>query len=112
VLHRKECFEALKKKGIPVNLSTTPGLLFLSRVHVQMLNEPGVIRTIDEIITRHKVNLVGGMFAPYKQKESMGFFHIIMEVKNRQQLQTILSEISKVEGVVSVSRYLKELEKI
>lgn len=106
-IHRKECSNLerlavnserlIEVEWIRDDNVTTPTKLF-----VESIDKPGILANLSALITSANINI--SSLKANSTHDKRALFEFTLEIKNRNQLLTLLNKISQMEGIVSVRR--------
>lgn len=106
-IHRKECSNLerlavnserlIEVEWIRDDNVTTPTKLF-----VESIDKPGILANLSALITSANINI--SSLKANSTHDKRALFEFTLEIKNRNQLLTLLNKISQMEGIVNVRR--------
>lgn len=106
-IHRKECnnLERLavnSERLIEVEWIRDDNVTTPTKLFVESIDKPGILANLSALITSANINI--SSLKANSTHDKRALFEFTLEIKNRNQLQTLLNKISQMEGIVSVRR--------
>ncbi|NQV13596.1 MAG: bifunctional (p)ppGpp synthetase/guanosine-3',5'-bis(diphosphate) 3'-pyrophosphohydrolase [Parcubacteria group bacterium] len=103
-IHRADCPELKKKKrGRVVNASWKEKYIGQVKIEIEMADRVGLLKDVIQTVSQKNVNIVDSRTRVNVRADTT-VITITMEIKNIDQLFTLLNEIRKIEGVKKVRR--------
>ncbi len=107
VIHRADCpkaFELDQDRRIDVSWSGTAAPEAGRTVTVRVLSHdtPGLLRGMSEVFATHGINILSAQVRTTKDLKAICTFDV--NVRNTQQLSEVMGEMSKLKGVIGVTR--------
>ncbi|HWR88751.1 MAG TPA: bifunctional (p)ppGpp synthetase/guanosine-3',5'-bis(diphosphate) 3'-pyrophosphohydrolase [Dissulfurispiraceae bacterium] len=106
-IHRTEC-PSLERTAvdterlIAVEWRQQEDITSSAKLFVECMDRPGMLANMSALISAANVNISSLKVSPTHDKRSL--MELILEIKSRQQLATIVNKISQLDGVLSVNR--------
>lgn len=107
VIHRADCgkaFELDQARRIDVEWSGTQAKEAARTVSLRVLSHdvPGMLKNMSEVFSTHGVNILTAQARTTKDLKAICTFDV--SVRNTEQLALVMSDLSKLKGVIGVSR--------
>jgi GTP pyrophosphokinase len=107
VIHRADCpkaFELDQDRRIDVEWSGSQAPEAARTVTVRVLSHdvPGLLRGMSEVFATHGVNILNAQARTTKDLKAICTFDV--SIRNTQQLSQVMGELSKLKGVIGVTR--------
>ncbi len=106
-IHRKECsnLERLavdSERLIDVQWSQNSDITSSARLYIETIDKPGTLANLSALISAANVNI--NFLKASSTHEKMALFELMLEIKDRNQLNNLVNKISQMDGVVKVRR--------
>ncbi len=106
-IHRTECSNLERtavdtERLIGVEWSQQEDITTSAKLFVECVDRPGMLANMSALISAVNVNISSLKVSPTHDKRSL--MELILEIRSRQQLNTIVNKISQLDGVLSVNR--------
>jgi GTP pyrophosphokinase len=106
-IHRKECanLERLAvdiERLIEVEWIRDDNITTPTKLYIESIDKPGILANLSSLITSADVNI--SSLKANATHDKMAVFELTLEIKNRNQLASLVNKISQMDGVVNVKR--------
>ncbi|NTU43568.1 MAG: TGS domain-containing protein, partial [Nitrospirales bacterium] len=106
-IHRRECpnldrLSTDNERLIGVDWSHDTDITSPAKLYVESLDQPGMLANLSALISSADVNISFMKASATTDKRAL--FELTLEIKNRNQLSTLVNKISQVDGVIHVRR--------
>ncbi|MBF0329344.1 MAG: bifunctional (p)ppGpp synthetase/guanosine-3',5'-bis(diphosphate) 3'-pyrophosphohydrolase [Nitrospirae bacterium] len=106
-IHRRDCknLERLasgSEKLIDVEWSRDSDILSMSKIFVECADKPGLMAALSSLISSANINI--SSIKANSTNDKRAFMELVLQVKDREQLNTVINKISQIEGVLGVRR--------
>ncbi|MFQ5947184.1 MAG: ACT domain-containing protein, partial [Anaerolineae bacterium] len=104
-VHARDCpkiFHLDPERRVPVAWEGEPGNLHRVKLRVVSEDRPGLLAAIANKISGEGINIQGGQIHTGGRNRAMQTFELA--VKDRKHLDAVITQISKIRGVLSVER--------
>jgi GTP pyrophosphokinase len=107
VIHRSDCakvYELDQDRRIEVEWSESPQKesVRTARLRVVSRDEPGLLKAMSEVFATHNINILNAQVRTTKDLKAICLFDV--SVKDTHHLSEVTSSLSKLKGVIGVSR--------
>lgn len=107
VIHRSDCTKAYdldqdRRIDVEWNSKTQVESVRTARIRVVSRDEPGLLKLMSEVFATYGVNILNAQVRTNKDLKAVCLFDV--NVKDTQHLSEVLSSLSKLKGVIGVSR--------
>lgn len=106
-IHRKECsnLERLAvdtERLIDVEWKRDSDITSPTKLYIESIDKPGMLANLSALISSADVNI--SSLKANATHDKMAVFEITLEIKNRNQLVSLVNKISQIDGIVNVRR--------
>lgn len=106
-IHRRECpnLERIAiddERLIDVEWSQDSEITSQARLFVESVDKPGMLANLSSLISAANVNI--SFLKASSTHDKRALFEVMLEIKNRSQINSIVSKISQMEGILKVKR--------
>ncbi|TAN41453.1 MAG: bifunctional (p)ppGpp synthetase/guanosine-3',5'-bis(diphosphate) 3'-pyrophosphohydrolase [Nitrospirae bacterium] len=106
-IHRRDCknLERLASgndKLIDVEWSKDSEILSLSKIFIECADKPGLMAALSALISSANINI--SSIKANSTSDKRAFMELVLQVKDKDQLNTIINKISQIDGVLGVRR--------
>ncbi len=107
VIHRADCSKAFeldqdRRMDVEWTLSTAPEAGRVVTVRVVSHDTAGLLQKMGEVFSTHGINILNAQARTTKDLKAICTFDV--NVRNTQQLSAVMSDLSKLKGVIGVTR--------
>jgi len=110
VIHSANCIvvrqirESSPGKLIKVNFVPSEAV-YPAKIRVSTVDQPGMLAEVSAVISKQNINIKSVTTRSVSERAVLDF---VVEVKSREELQTLLNAIRSVKGVIAAKRILRE----
>lgn len=106
-IHRRDCknLERLasgSEKLIDVEWSKDSDILSSSKIFIECADKPGLMAALSSLISSANINI--SSIKANSTNDKRAFMELVLQVKDKDQLNTVINKISQIDGVLGVRR--------